>query len=105
MWCDGQKCVLKRKAKPSMRQARKLFARSVRRAPLHREANYAPKRGRENAVLSSRGRAGRRKEPKDNPRFVITNLKQTPQWIYEKGLLSARRIENRTGCAGETGEE
>ena len=24
------------------------------------------------------------KEPKDNPRFVVTNLKQSPQWIYEK---------------------
>lgn len=26
--------------------------------------------------------AGR--EPQDNPRFVVTNLKQTPQWIYEQ---------------------
>ena len=24
------------------------------------------------------------KEPKDNPRFVITNMRQSPQWIYEK---------------------
>jgi hypothetical protein len=22
------------------------------------------------------------KEAKDNPRFVITNLKQSPRWIY-----------------------
>jgi hypothetical protein len=24
------------------------------------------------------------KAPKDNPRFVITNMKQTPQWLYEQ---------------------
>jgi len=24
------------------------------------------------------------KTPKDNPRFVITNMKQSPQWLYEQ---------------------
>jgi len=31
------------------------------------------------------------KEAKDNPRFVVTNLKQSPQWIYEKTYCGARR--------------
>ena len=35
------------------------------------------------------------KEPKDNPRFVITNMKQTPQWIYEKVYCQRGEIENR----------
>jgi len=35
------------------------------------------------------------KEPKDNPRFVVTNLKQSPQWIYQKVLLSTGDVENR----------
>jgi len=24
------------------------------------------------------------RDPKDNPRFVITNMKQSPQWLYEE---------------------
>ena len=35
------------------------------------------------------------KEPKDNPRFVITNLKQRPQWIYEQVYCQRGDIENR----------
>ena len=35
------------------------------------------------------------KEPKDNPRFVITNLKQSPQWIYEQVYCQRGEIENR----------
>jgi len=37
------------------------------------------------------------KEPKDNPRFVITNLKQRPQWIYEQVTANAAtsRIASR----------
>ncbi len=35
------------------------------------------------------------KQPKDNPRFVITNLKQSPQWIYEQVYCQRGEIENR----------
>ena len=35
------------------------------------------------------------KEPKDNPRFVVTNLKQSPQWIYEKTYCHRGDVENR----------
>ena len=35
------------------------------------------------------------KEPKDNPRFVITNMRQSPQWIYEKVYCRRGEIENR----------
>jgi hypothetical protein len=35
------------------------------------------------------------KEPKDNPRFVITNMKQSPQWLYEKIYCRRGEIENR----------
>jgi len=30
-----------------------------------------------------------------NPRFVVTNMKQSPRWLYEKGLLPTRRPGNR----------
>jgi len=35
------------------------------------------------------------KAPKDNPRFVITNMKQTPQWLYEEVYCQRGEIENR----------
>ena len=35
------------------------------------------------------------KEPRDNPRFVITNMKQSPQWIYEHVYCLRGDIENR----------
>ena len=35
------------------------------------------------------------KDPRDNPRFVITNLTQTPRWIYETVYCQRGEIENR----------
>ena len=37
--------------------------------------------------------AGR--EPRDNPRFVITNLRQTPAWIYTHVYSARGDSENR----------
>ena len=33
--------------------------------------------------------------PRDNPRFVITNLRQTPAWIYTHGYGARGDSENR----------
>ena len=35
------------------------------------------------------------RDPRDNPRFVITNLRQSPQWIYEHVYCQRGEIENR----------
>ncbi|MCR4375750.1 MAG: IS1380 family transposase [Acidobacteria bacterium] len=35
------------------------------------------------------------KAPRDNPRFVITNLRQSPQWIYETVYCQRGDVENR----------
>jgi hypothetical protein len=35
------------------------------------------------------------KEAKDNPRFVVTNLKQSPQWIYEQVYCQRGDVEAR----------
>ena len=37
--------------------------------------------------------AGR--EPKDNPRFVVTNMRQTPRFLYEKVYCARGDVENR----------
>jgi hypothetical protein len=35
------------------------------------------------------------REPRDNARFVITNLRQTPRWIYDTVYCQRGEIENR----------
>ena len=35
------------------------------------------------------------KDPKDNPRFLITNLRQSPRWVYEGVYCERGDIENR----------
>jgi len=35
------------------------------------------------------------REPRDNPRFVITNLRQTPEWIYTQVYCVRGDSENR----------
>ena len=36
------------------------------------------------------------KESNNNPRFLIPNMKQSPQWIYEQVYCQRGEIENRT---------
>src|SRR5262249_21276725 len=33
--------------------------------------------------------------PKDNPRFVVTNMKQNPRWLYEEVYCQRGDLENR----------
>ena len=35
------------------------------------------------------------RKPKDNPRFVITSMKQSPQWLYEEVYCQRGEVENR----------
>jgi hypothetical protein len=93
----AKNAVLKRKAKRAMRQARKLSRRSGKTEHLYREANYAAKTWprERRIIIKAEVVQADGKEPKDNPRFVITNLKQTPQWIYEKVYCQRGEIENR----------
>jgi uncharacterized DUF497 family protein len=61
------------------------------------EARYAAgtwKRERRVIIKAEVVRA-EEKAPKDNPRFVITNMKQTPQWLYEEVYCQRGEIENR----------
>src|ERR1035437_4771995 len=93
----AKNAVLKRKASPAMRQARQLSRRSGKTEHLYGEANYAARtwpRERRILIKAEVVRADG-KEPKDNPRFVITNLQQSPQWIYEQVYCQRGDIENR----------
>ncbi len=45
-------------------------------------------------MSSSRPRS-RGCEPKDNPRFLVTNLNERAQWVYEDFYCQRGEIENR----------
>lgn len=93
----AKNAVLKRKAKPAMRRARKLSRRSGETEQVYSEGRYAARswpRERRVIIKAEVVRASG-KEPKDNPRFVITNMKQSPQWIYEQVYCHRGEVENR----------
>ena len=91
----AKNAVLKRKAKSAMRQACKLSRRSGKTEHVYREANYAARTWPHERRILIKAEVVRAdgKEPKDNPRFVIANMKQSPQWIYEKVYCQRGEIE------------
>ena len=93
----GKNAVLKRKAKPAMRQARKLSRQSGKTEHVYAEAYYAARKWpyRRRVIIKAEMVRQEGKKPKDNPRFVITNLKQSPRWVYEQVYCQRGDIENR----------
>jgi len=93
----GTNAVLDRAAAVAMDEARVLHARSGATAHVYTETSYQaqtwahPRRVIIKAeIVQHPGR-----EPKDNPRFVVTNLRQGSQWVYESIYCARGDIENR----------
>ena len=89
--------VLVRDAEPAMATARAQSEASGQTEHVYTDARYAAGTwGQERRVVIKAevvqlaGRA-----PQDNPRFVITNLRQTPRFIYERIYCARGDIENR----------
>ena len=89
--------VLLRHAEPAMARARARSARSGRTEHVYGETRYAAgswKQQRRVVIKAEVVRlAGR--EPRDNPRFVVTNLGRPPRSLYEKVYCARGDIENR----------
>jgi hypothetical protein len=90
--------VLTRLAGRAMRKARRRSKATGRTAHVYGEGRYAArswKGVRRRVVFKAEVvRLGDR-APKDNPRFVITNLPQSPRWIYRHVYCERGDIENR----------
>ena len=89
--------VLERKAEEAMQYARVLSGITGQTEHVYDEVHYAAgswERERR-VILKAEVVCGEGKEPKDNPRFVITNMTQSPQWLYEKVYCQRGDIENR----------
>ncbi len=90
--------VLKRKVKSAMRQARRVSKVSGQTAHVYGECRYATRKTwpwKRRVIYKAEVVCAVNKDPKDNPRFVVTNLKQNPQWIYEQVYCQRGDVENR----------
>jgi hypothetical protein len=90
--------ALRRAAQAKMQQARELSSRSGQSERLYGECLYQtnktwphPRR----VVLKAEVVRESDREPRDNARFVVTNLRQTPSWVYEEIYCQRGDIENR----------
>jgi hypothetical protein len=90
--------VLKRKVKSAMKRSRHASEISGQTEHVYGECRYATKRTwpwKRRIIYKAEVVRAANKEPKDNPRFVVTNLKQSPQWIYEQVYCQRGDVENR----------
>jgi hypothetical protein len=94
----GANDVLKRKAESAMKQARRASKISGQTEHVYGECRYATKKTwpwKRRVIYKAEVVRAADKEAKDNPRFVVTNLKQSPQWIYGQVYRQRGDVENR----------
>src|SRR5450755_1459969 len=93
----GKNKVLERRAARLMGTARRLSRETGQTAHRYKECRYAAgtwdKRRR--VVIKAEVVRHPGREPKDNPRFVVTNLKHSPRHLYEVIYCARANIENR----------
>ena len=96
----AKNAVLKRAAEPAMTTVRAQSAASGQTEHVYTDVSYAaaswdaPRRVLVKAeVVHLAGR-----EPQDNPRFVVTNLRQTPRFLYERIYCAALPPVLRRSC-------
>jgi hypothetical protein len=93
----GKNKVLERLVEKLMRDARRRSRKSGQTEHVYGECLYAARKWRRKRRVIAKAEVVRHpgREPKDNPRFVVTNLRQSPKWIYEKVYCERGDIENR----------
>jgi hypothetical protein len=93
----AKNAVLKRVAESGMKQARQFSRLSGTTEHIYGEVRYQAGTwpGQRRVIIKAEVVRAVDKDPKDNPRFVITNMKQSPQWIYEKVYCARGDVENR----------
>ena len=93
----ARNAVLQRHAEPALRVAQAQSAASGQTAQVYADTRYRARtwdRDRRVVIKAEVVRLGDR-APRDNPRFVVTNLRQTPRFLYERLYCARGDIENR----------
>lgn len=93
----AENAVLARFAEPAMGQARTLSEASGQTEHVYTDAHYAAGTWAHERRVVIKAEVVRlpSRDPRDNPRFVITNLRQTPRFLYERVYCARGDIENR----------
>jgi hypothetical protein len=94
----GKNKVLKRRAARLMGKARRISKRRGETASVFGETRYAAKTWKERkrrVIIKAEVVRQDGKTPKNNERFVVTNLKGSPRHIYKKIYCYRGDIENR----------
>ena len=88
---------LAHRARRLMGTARRLSRRSGRTAHVYGQTRYAARRWKLERRVIIKAEVVRHpgREPKMNPRFVVTNLRANPRRLYEKVYCARGEIENR----------
>jgi hypothetical protein len=89
--------VLDKHAESWMKQARALTAQSGRTEHVYSECRYAAKSWsrQRRVIIKAEVVCIEGREPRDNARFVVTNLAAGPQHLYENVYCQRGEIENR----------
>ena len=89
--------ALSRRVSKLMRKARRLSRESGETAHVYGELRYAAMKWPHKRRLVVKAEVVRHpgREPRENPRFVVTNVPGTPRWIYERVYCGRGEIENR----------
>jgi len=89
--------VLARQAEPRMRAMRTDAAATQTTVHQYTDTWYAARswRRQRRVIIKAEVVAHPGRAPRDNARYVITNLRQTPRWVYEAVYCPRGEIENR----------
>jgi hypothetical protein len=89
--------VLTSHAEPLMKKARRLSGASGLTQRVYGECRYAARKWnhKRRVIIKAEVTRLEGREPKDNPRFVVTNLTADPRRVYEKVYCERGDIENR----------
>jgi hypothetical protein len=90
--------VLDGLAEPAMRRARAFSAQTGQTAHVYTECRYAAKSWglkRRRVIIKAEVVRAEGRAPRDNPRYVVTNLSAGPQHLYENVYCQRGEIENR----------
>lgn len=89
--------VLLRKSRSLMNKARKQAKKTGESVRLYGEFRYRARRWEHprRVIVKAEVLVYPGRELKDNPRFVVTNMRQSPKWVYECFYCARGDIENR----------
>ncbi len=95
--CMGKNPILLRLAEPLMAPLREALEAGEDIIPRFGECQYGARswQCQRRVIIKANIALHPGRIPKDNPRFIVTNLKTTPKFIYQKVYCARGDIENR----------